>query len=56
MMETGFYTRERNAQIVISLLKEHGISKVIASPGTTNISLVGSMMNDSFFEIYSAPD
>ena len=55
-METGFYTRERNAQIVISLLKEHGISKVIASPGTTNISLVGSMMNDSFFEIYSAPD
>ena len=55
-METGFYTRERNAQIVISLLKEHGINKVIASPGATNISMVGSLMNDSFFEIYSAPD
>lgn len=51
-----FYTSERNAQIVISLLKEYGIRKVIASPGTTNICLVASMQQDSFFEIYSAAD
>ena len=55
-MENIFYTKERNAQIVIALLKEHGIKKVIASPGTTNIAIVGSMMNDSFFEMFSAPD
>lgn len=55
-MENNYYTKERNAQIVIALLKEYGIRKVIASPGTTNIAIVGSMMNDSFFEMYSAPD
>lgn len=51
-----FYTDERNAQIVIYLLKAHGIKKVIASPGTTNICLVSSMQQDPFFEIYSAAD
>lgn len=50
------YTDEVNTQIVISLLKSHGIKKVIASPGTTNIRLVGSMQHDSWFEIISAPD
>ena len=55
-MDNKYYTKERNAQIVIALLKEFGIKKVIASPVTTNISVVGSMMNDSFFEMYSAPD
>jgi 2-succinyl-5-enolpyruvyl-6-hydroxy-3-cyclohexene-1-carboxylate synthase len=51
-----YYTDERNAQIVISLLKSHGIKKVVASPGTTNICFVASMQNDPFFEIYSAPE
>ncbi len=50
------YTIERNTQIVIALLKAHGIKKVIASPGTTNIRLVTSMQHDSFFEMYSAAD
>lgn len=51
-----YYTDERNAQIVISLLKAHGIKKIIASPGTTNICFVASMQQDKFFEIYSAAD
>lgn len=50
------YTDERNAQLVIALLKEYGIRKVIASPGTTNIPFVYSVQNDSFFEVYSAFD
>lgn len=50
------YTNERNAQLVIALLKEYGIRKVIASPGTTNIPFVYSVQNDSFFEVYSAFD
>lgn len=56
MSQIKSYTIERNALIIISLLKKKGIRKVVASPGTTNISVIGSMMNDSFFEIFSAPD
>lgn len=55
-MQGKNYTVERNAQIVLSLLKSYGIRKVVASPGTTNISIVGSMQNDPFFEIYSSVD
>ena len=51
-----YYTAERNAQIVIALLKAHGIKKVIASPGTTNVCLVASMQQDPFFEMYSSVD
>lgn len=50
------YTNERNVQIVIALMKEHGIRRVIASPGTTNITFVGSIQQDAFFEIWSAAD
>lgn len=38
-----YYTDEKNAQIVIALLKKHGINQIIASPGTTNIPIVGSV-------------
>lgn len=55
-MNTKFYTVERGQQILVSLLKQHGIRKVIASPGTTNITFVASVMNDSFFEVYSSVD
>lgn len=51
-----FYTDERNIQILIYLLKENGIKKVIASPGTTNLTLVASLQQDSYFEIYSSAD
>ena len=52
----NFYTNERNVQIVLFLLKANGIKKVVASPGATNITVVASMQNDSFFEMYSAAD
>jgi 2-succinyl-5-enolpyruvyl-6-hydroxy-3-cyclohexene-1-carboxylate synthase len=51
-----YYTDEKNAQIVIALLKAHGIRKVIANPGTTNIAIVGSVQNDPWFEVYSGVD
>lgn len=52
-----FYsTSEKNALIVISLLKAHGIRYVIASPGTTNNALIGSIQKDPFFTIYSSVD
>ena len=51
-----FYTSERHVLILLALLKAHGIRKVIASPGTTNIALVASMQQDPFFQMYSAAD
>ena len=51
-----FYTSERHVLILLALLKAHGIRKVIASPGTTNIALVASMQQDPYFQMYSAAD
>ena len=53
---TNYYSSDRSTQLVVALLKAHHISYVIASPGTTNIALVGSMQYDPFFKIYSAAD
>lgn len=50
------YTNERNVQIVIALLKAHGIHRVIASPGTTNMTFVVSIENDPWFQIWSSVD
>ena len=55
-MANTHYTSERNAQIVISLLKAHGVRLVVASPGTTNMCFVGSVQNDPFFIVYSSVD
>lgn len=51
-----YYTDEVNTLILVSLLKEHNIRRIIASPGTTNISFVGSVQFDPYFEVYSAVD
>ena len=51
-----FYTAEQNLQMLIYLMKQHGIRKVIASPGATNITFVASIQQDPYFEIYSAAD
>lgn len=51
-----FYTNERNTQILIALMKAHGIKKIIVSPGATNVCFVGSVQHDPFFEIYSSVD
>lgn len=51
-----FYSDEKNTQILIALLKKHNIKKIIASPGATNVTFLGSIQNDSFFEIYSCVD
>lgn len=51
-----YYTDEKNVLILIALLKKHGIKRVIVSPGSTNVTFVGSIQQDSFFEIYSSVD
>ena len=56
MEQKFYYTNERNVQIVIALLKAHGIHRVIASPGTTNMTFVVSIENDPWFQIWSSVD
>lgn len=51
-----FYTDERNIQQIIYLLKAHGIKKIVANPGSSNVSFVASIQHDSFFEVYSVVD
>lgn len=50
------YTNEKNAQVILYLLKAHNIKHVIASPGTTNTALVSSMQQDPYFTMYSSVD
>ena len=50
------YVNESNTLQLIALLKKHNIKKVVASPGNTNISFIGSIQDDPFFQIYSCVD
>lgn len=50
------YSDEKNIQILLALLKAHGIRKIIASPGATNHAVVFSMQSDPYFEMYSSVD
>ena len=50
------YTNEKNALILLSLLKAHGIRKIVVSPGANNIPISASIQNDDFFEVYSSID
>ena len=50
------FSEEKNVLMMMSLMKAHNIKKVIVSPGTTNVSLVVSMQQDDYFELYSAYD
>lgn len=50
------YTDLRNVQILISLLKQHGVKHLVLSPGTRNVPFVHSIEQDSFFTCYSIVD
>lgn len=50
------YTDDENAQIVLALLKEHGIKKIVVSPGMTNVPISRSVQIDPWFEVYSVVD
>lgn len=50
------YTDDKNAQVVLALLKKYGIRKIVISPGTTNVPIARSVEQDDFFEIYSMVD
>lgn len=50
------YTDEANIQILVALMKHNGIRRVVASPGTTNITFVACLQSDPFFTVWSSVD
>lgn len=50
------YSVEKNVQLIVALMKAHGVKRVIASPGSTNVCLSHSLQNDPYFEMYSSVD
>ena len=50
------YTDDRNAQVVLALLKKYNIRKIVVSPGTTNVPISRGVQHDPFFEVYSMVD
>lgn len=44
------YTDEKSVQIIISLLKAHNVRKVVSSPGTMNVTFIGSIQDDDFLK------
>ena len=47
------YSDIKSVQLLVALLKEHGIRRVVCSPGNRNVPIVHSLEEDSFFETYS---
>lgn len=50
------YTKIKNVQIIVSLLKQHNIRHLVLSAGTRHVPLAHSVENDSFFKCYSVVD
>lgn len=50
------YSDEKQIQQLVSLLKQHGIKRIVASPGSSNVPLVASLQSDPYFDITSCVD
>ncbi len=50
------YTIAKNVQIVIALLKGHGINQLVLNPGGTNAAFIRGVQDDPFFHCYSIVD
>lgn len=50
------YTKVKNIQILIALLKKHGIRHIVISAGSRHVPFAQSVENDSYFACYSVVD
>lgn len=50
------YTSEKNIQILLSLLKAHGVFDIFISPGSMNHILAACVQDDPDFRVYSCID
>ena len=56
MNKSKYYPDEENTLMLVALLKAHGITHVVASPGTTNSAFVASLQRDDYFTVFSSVD
>lgn len=54
-MALGF-SKNMNIQLLIALMKKHGIKRVITSPGGTNLEFTVGLQYDGGFELFSSVD
>lgn len=50
------YPKIKNVQILVALLKQHGIRHIVLSAGTRQVPLAHSVETDDFFKCYSVVD
>ena len=50
------HAEDATAQVIVSLLKQHGVRQIVASPGNTCFTAVITLQNDPFFTVYSCVD
>ena len=50
------YSKIKNIQIIVSLLKQHGIRHLVLSAGTRHVPIAHSVENDPFFHCHSVVD
>ena len=50
------YSKIKNVQIIVSLLKQHNIKHIVLSAGTRHFPIAHSVENDDFFVTYSVVD
>lgn len=50
------YPKIKNVQILVALLKQHGIKHIVLSAGTRQVPLAHSVETDDFFTCYSVVD
>lgn len=50
------YETQKSVQILVGLMKAHGVRHVVLSPGSRNIALVRSLEGDPYFTCYSVVD
>lgn len=50
------YSKIKNIQIIVALLKQHNIRHIVLSAGTRHVPIAHSVENDNFFHCYSVVD
>lgn len=50
------YSNFKSIQILIASLKQYNVKKIVLSPGGSDIPIIHSLENDSFFDCYSVVD
>lgn len=56
MKGSRVYASQKNVQILVALMKEHGVRHAVLSPGSRNMALVRSLESDPYFTCYSVVD